>query len=84
MFPDIISESKFSSTGHASLSKTNMGQQMSPEWIDANIQKMMYSSNPSVMKTGFFLDANRSLIRTKINVLNPQGVNRWNTHYAPR
>jgi hypothetical protein len=80
----IINESKFTSTGRASLSNTNMGQQMSPRWIDANIEKMMGSSNPSVMENGYFLDANRSLIRTKINVLNPQGVNQWNVLYAPR
>ena len=75
----IISESKFTSTGSASLSKTNMGPQMSDSWIDGNIGKMMNSSNPVVMDTGYFLDANRSLIRPKINVLNPQGVNRWNS-----
>ena len=57
---------------------------MSPEWIDANIQKMMNSTNPSVMETGFLLDANRAIIRTKANVLNPQGVNRWNVLELPR
>jgi hypothetical protein len=80
----IINESKFTSTGRASLSQTNLGQQMSPRWIDANIQKMMNSADPAVMETGYFLDANRSIIRTKVNVLNPQGINRWNVLVAPR
>ncbi|MES1191717.1 MAG: hypothetical protein ABUS47_11650 [Steroidobacter sp.] len=80
----IINESKFTSTGKASLSNTNMGRQMSPSWIDANIQKMMNSSNPTIMENGFFLDVNRDLIRTKINVLNPQGVNGWSVLKAPK
>jgi len=80
----IINESKFTSTGQVSLSNTNMGRQMSPEWIDANIQKMMNSTESSVMETGFFLDANRSIIRTRANVLNAQGANRWNVLEIPR
>jgi hypothetical protein len=80
----IINESKFTSTGNASLSNTNMGRQMSSSWIDANIQKMMNSSNPTIMENGFFLDSNSHLIRTKINVLNPQGVNGWNVLKAPK
>ncbi|MCP5208462.1 MAG: hypothetical protein H7A01_14750 [Hahellaceae bacterium] len=80
----IINESKFTATGKASLSNSNMGRQMSPEWIDANIQKMMNSSNPSIMENGFFLDLNRSMIRPKINVVNPQGVNGWSVLKAPQ
>ena len=80
----IINESKFTSTGRASLSNTNMGRQMSPEWIDANIQKMMNSSNPGIMENGFFLDLNRSMIKPKINVVNPQGVNGWSVLKAPQ
>jgi hypothetical protein len=80
----IINESKFTSTGRVSLSNTNMGRQMSPEWIDANIQKMMNSSNQDVVETGFMLDAYRNIVRTKFNVLNPQGVNRWNLVESPK
>jgi hypothetical protein len=80
----IINESKFSSTGRASLAKTNMGKQMSPSWINENIQKMMNSTDPAVMETGYFLDANRAMIRTKANVLDPLGNNRWNVLQLPR
>lgn len=79
----IINESKCTSTGRTSLSNTNMGKQMSSACIDENIQKMMNHVDTSVMETGFFLDANRSIIRTKANVLNPQGVNRWNILNLP-
>ena len=80
----IITESKFSSSGRASLVKTiTMGRQMSPEWIDANISKMMNSSDMMVMETGYFLDANKVLIRTKANILTPDGVNRWNKVRLP-
>jgi hypothetical protein len=75
----IINESKFSSTGRPSFANTNMGKQMSPGWINENIQKMMNRfDDPGVMEAGFFLDVNRSLVRTKANVLDPLGNNRWN------
>jgi hypothetical protein len=80
----IINESKFSSTGRASLANTNMGKQMSSAWINENIQKMMNSTDVAVMETGFFLDANRALIRTKANVLDPLGINRWNVLQLPK
>jgi hypothetical protein len=78
-----INESKFTSTGRASLSNTNMGRQMSPEWIDANIQKMRFSDNPAVVDTARLLRNNSELIRVKANVLNEQGLNRWNMLKLP-
>lgn len=75
----IINESKFSSSGNVSLPTTNMGKQMSPEWIDANIGKMMNSADPAIVETGMLLDANRHLIRAKMNVLDPAGNNVWTT-----
>lgn len=81
----IISESKFTSTGKASLTNTKtMGRQLSPEWIDGNIQKMLNSTDPAVVETGLFLDANRSLIRTKANALDAAGTNRWNVINRPQ
>lgn len=75
----IISESKFSSSGRATLSNTKrMGRQLSDEWIDTNIQKMIRSSDPAVQQTGRLLRNYRSLIRKKANVLDSAGVNRWN------
>jgi hypothetical protein len=80
----IIFESKFSVSGRASLTKTKtMGKQLSSEWIDANIQKMLNSADPAVRRTGMLLDTNRSLIRRKANVLDPAGVNRWNRIRIP-
>lgn len=55
-----------------------MGKQLSSEWIDANIGKMINNADLSVMESGLFLDVNRSMIRTKANVLYPQGINSWN------
>lgn len=79
----IINESKFTSTGRASLANTNMGKQMSPEWIDANIRKMLVSDDPAVRATARLLRNNTELIRTKANVLDPFGVNRWNVLKLP-
>jgi YD repeat-containing protein len=75
----IINESKFSSTGRASLSKTSMGYQMSPGWIDGNIKKMLGSDIPEVVKTGHILRQNSEMIRGKINVLDSQGRNSWSS-----
>ncbi len=75
----IITESKYSSSGSASLTKTKtMGKQLSDQWIDGNIEKMLASDNPTVRATGEFLLEHRSAIRTKANVLDPEGTNRWN------
>jgi len=74
----IISESKFSSTVRASLSNTNMGKQMSREWIEANIRKMETSSDPAVRRTFRLIDENMDIVRLKANVLDPNGFNRWN------
>lgn len=74
----IISESKFSSTGRASLSTTNMGKQMDSDWIAANLRKMQTSPDPAVRKTFRILQENRDIVRLKANVLDPNGVNSWN------
>lgn len=79
----IINESKFTSTGRASLPNTNMGKQMSPEWIDANIRKMLVSDDSAVRATGRLLRNNSELIRTKANVLDRLGINRWNVLNLP-
>jgi len=80
----IVTESKFSSTGYASLSNTNtMGRQLSGRWIDENISKMLRSGDPALESTGRLLRSNRSLLRTKANVLDPSGVNRWNRVRIP-
>ena len=77
----IITESKFSSTGRASLTETKtMGTQLSTEWVDANIKKMLDAADPAVEATGLFLQQNRQFVRTKFDVLGPDGVNRWMPH----
>jgi YD repeat-containing protein len=76
----IITESKLSSTGRAYLTNTKtMGQQLSPQWIRANIDKMQASADPAIQQVGDFLHANFSLIRTKFNVMGPDMINHW-TH----
>jgi YD repeat-containing protein len=80
----IINESKFSSTGRASLSNTNMGKQMSPEWIDAKLRKMLVSDDPAVRATARLLRNNGELVRTKANVLDTSGTNRWNMLNLPK
>ena len=76
----MITESKFASDGLLRLTTTKtMGRQMSAPWIDANIQRMLNSADPAVVRTGQLLDANRSLIRGKAAVLDPEGVLRFST-----
>lgn len=75
----IVSESKYGAEGTASLSKTKTtGKQLSDEWIDANIEKMLESTDAEVRRTGELLQQKRSMIRTKGNVLDAEGTNRWN------
>jgi len=74
----VITESKFSATGKLKLSDTKtMGRQLSTKWINANIQKMLDSPNPSTYQTGLLLKNNRTMIRIKAAVTNPQGVQRF-------
>jgi len=71
----IINESKF---GKADLSTTKQGYlQMGPDWIKMNINKMLKSSDPSVKDAGQLLQKNQNLIRTKMNHLGYDGVNKW-------
>jgi hypothetical protein len=80
----VVTESKFSSTGSFSLTNTKtMGRQLSPLWIDANIEKMRFSDDPAVVATARLLRSNSELITIKANALNPQGVNRWNLIKLP-
>jgi len=80
----IIVESKYTSSGYASLSQTkNMGQQMSTQWIQANINNMLRSLDPLLRSTGKFLDNYKTLIRRKTNVMGPDGINRWNMLEPP-
>jgi len=81
----VINESKFSSatnaaddyTGKYSLGKTVQGYiQMSTEWINMNIDKMLKSKDPKVVETGEVLDMNRAQIRKEINVVTPDGKNK--------
>jgi hypothetical protein len=77
----VITESKFSSTGTLQLNNTaTMGRQLSPTWIDANIQRMVGSADPAIVRSGMLLQANRNMIRVKAVVLNPQGVQRFSAH----
>jgi len=74
----VITESKYASSGKLRLTNTaTMGRQMSPQWIDANIQRMLNSTDPSVVRSGMLLQANRNMVRGKAAVLNPQGVQRF-------
>jgi RHS repeat-associated protein len=73
----IINESKF---GTSKLSTTVDGfKQMSPDWIDMNIRKMLRSSDADVRATGKLLRDNIDLIKTKMNRLTPNGVNKWSS-----
>ncbi len=76
----VITESKFASDGKLRLDTTRgMGRQLSPQWIDGNIQRMLNSSDPAIVRTGMTLDANRSLIRAKAAVTNANGVQRFSS-----
>ena len=80
----IITESKYSSTGRAYLTNTKtMGKQLSGQWVDANIEKLLDSNNSSLIETGRFLRKHKSLIRKKANVLDFREINRWNRINIP-
>lgn len=83
----IVVESKFTSTStvmrgynealeYLGNTKT-MGRQMSDRWIDVNIQKMIRSSDASVQRTGQILQLNRSITRSKMNIMDNTGTNKW-------
>lgn len=77
----IITESKYAPDGVLKLANTKtMGQQLSSNWIDGNIQKMLNSADPSVVRSGMLLDANRHLIRAKGAVLDSSGVLQFSSH----
>jgi hypothetical protein len=71
----VITESKFQKGGgKPRLKQTEtMGQQMSDQWIKANIQRMIASGDPSLVRAGNLLQANFSLIKKKGAVLDPLG-----------
>ncbi|HLN30405.1 MAG TPA: hypothetical protein VK395_21865 [Gemmataceae bacterium] len=71
----VITESKYSSTGALKLAQTKtMGRQLSTQWIDANIDRLINNSNPTLARVGQLLDANRNLIRPKAAILGPSGL----------
>ena len=71
----VITESKYSSSGTLKLAQTKtMGRQLSTQWIDANIDRLINNSNPTLARVGQLLDANRNLIRPKAAVLGPSGL----------
>ncbi len=66
----IVDEAKARANGRATLST-------------ATIDQMRASADAGVRQTGNLLYANRGLIRTKANVLDVYGVNRWNRITLP-
>jgi hypothetical protein len=73
-------ETKFSTSGNASLSNTQtMGQQMSDQWINANITKMLDSGNPELVQTANLIQNNRSLVTRQLNVVVPNGTSVWSS-----
>jgi hypothetical protein len=80
----VITESKFSSSGAASLTKTKtMGRQLSSEWIDGNLRRMRLSEDAEIRRTARILEQNRDLIRTKASVTDSSGVQRFNRINLP-
>lgn len=74
----IINESKF---GSSKRGKTVDGyKQMDADWIEMNIQKMKVSSDPATSQAGYLLENNPNLIRTKMNRLKKNGINRWSSN----
>ncbi|EGO62500.1 hypothetical protein, partial [Acetonema longum] len=74
----IINESKF---GTSQLGTTKGGaKQMDPNWIEMNIEKMLNSTDPAVRQTGKILNENIDMVRTKLNRLTPDGVNKWESN----
>ena len=59
----VITESKYASSGKLRLTNTTtMGRQLSPQWINANIQRMVRSNDTAVRQAGRLLQQNRGLV----------------------
>ncbi|PHQ79003.1 MAG: hypothetical protein COB66_07725, partial [Coxiella sp. (in: Bacteria)] len=81
-FDILIVESKFSSTGSYKLGDTKKGRQLSTTWIYATLEKMVGSQDPTVRETARTIRRYipEKIVRVKLNMLNPKGINRWNTY----
>jgi len=75
----VLTESKFQKNGGKPRLKDtqNMGQQMSKDWVNANIEKMIGSADPDVRQTGYLLLLNKKLINKKAAVINSRGIQKW-------
>ena len=72
----VITESKYASSGKLRLTNTaTMGRQLSPQWIDANIRRMLQQHMIHAVRAslGMLLQANRNrwLVGPKAAVINP-------------
>lgn len=57
-----------------------MGRQMSTQWVNSNIRKLLNSDDLNLVSTGLLLRQAQAgqVLALKGNVLNKQFVNRWN------
>ncbi len=80
-----IVESKYSSSGYGKLTNNADGiKQMSDRWIENNITIMKRSkTNLEIQKLGDILDANKHLVSRITNVMNKDGINKWNSIKLP-
>ena len=83
----IITESKFASNGNGSLATTKtMDKQLSPEWIQKNITKMLNSKDPTVVRTAQLLNDHKHLpnvFGVKAAVIDSAGNQRFNKIKVP-
>jgi len=84
----VIVESKFKGgiPGFQSvrvLSKTENGHQLSRPWFDKIMKEIEKRGDPASKATRKLLLDNINKIRLKVNVLDPNGINRWNRAKLP-
>jgi hypothetical protein len=85
----IVNESKFRSkipgyrSTHVLSNTKKSGQQLSERWFEETMKHLEDSSDPATRATYDLLMANRNKIRLKVNVLGPNGTNRWNRAKLP-
>ncbi|HCU06151.1 MAG TPA: hypothetical protein DIC42_01000 [Holosporales bacterium] len=74
----IIVESKYATSGNASMAKNvNEVTQMSEPWVLAKIRDMKKIEDPTLKSTAKILENNLGLIRRRVNVTDASGHNSW-------
>ncbi len=79
----ILNESKYAKNGKLSLTTRKFANsegkitQMSQEWFDINLGKMLDHKDGATRATARLIENNMDKVRRRANVLDEKGINRW-------